>query len=328
MIAKLSLFLSLVSYILLGEVITARKVFIVSSYFNILNLSMMYFWPVAISTVAEGYVSVKRIQEFLLESEEKPTTLNIIDDQHMTNENIDKKSMNNYRRKNVVKAKFIDMVKDSDAAINLVQVNRYDEANTMLTKNLILDNVTAVWELNSENSTNPGIYNINLKIEPGNLCGIIGQVGSGKSTLLNVIAGEVAVDSGTMTVNGRVSFATQEPWLFEGSVKDNIIFVEEFDPLRYNEVVKVCALDRDFEQLPYGENTIVGEKGISLSGGQRARVNLARAIYRKADIYLLDDPLSAVDSQVGKHLFEKCIKEYLFVSYLLLHHYYYIHSCF
>lgn len=80
---------------------------------------------------------------------------------------------------------------------------------------------------------------------------------------------------------------------------------------RYNEIIKVCALEKDIQQFPYGDNSLVGERGVSLSGGQKARINLARAIYTEADIYLLDDPLSAVDTRVGKHLFEECIKKYL-----------------
>lgn len=114
-----------------------------------------------------------------------------------------------------------------------------------------------------------------------------------------------------MDVIGNISYASQEPWLFVSSVKNNILFGMDFEKDKYNKVVNVCALQRDFKQLSYGDRTLVGERGASLSGGQRARINLARAVYRDADIYLLDDPLSAVDAHVSKHLFEKCILDYL-----------------
>uniref|UniRef100_A0A1B0DIE6 Uncharacterized protein n=1 Tax=Phlebotomus papatasi TaxID=29031 RepID=A0A1B0DIE6_PHLPP len=162
----------------------------------------------------------------------------------------------------------------------------------------------------------PGISGIDLTVEPSSLCAVVGPVGAGKSTLLQVILGELELDDGLMTVTGKISYASQEPWLFEGSVRRNILFVEEYDESRYKAVIRVCALEKDLAMLPYGDATIVGERGISLSGGQRARVNLARAIYKKADIYLLDDPLSAVDTHVGKHIFDKCIKEFLKVNYL------------
>lgn len=99
--------------------------------------------------------------------------------------------------------------------------------------------------------------------------------------------------------------------MFAATLRQNILFGQDYDKKRYNEVVKVCALLRDFEQFPNGDLTLVGERGASLSGGQKARINLARAVYRDADIYLLDDPLSAVDIHVGKHLFEECINGYL-----------------
>lgn len=171
------------------------------------------------------------------------------------------------------------------------------------------ENVTAVWERSESHQMN-GIFDVSVEIRPG-LCAIVGQVGSSKSTLLNVILGELSVDGGSLIVNGSISYASQEPWLFEGSVRSNIIFVEDFDEQRYNKVIEVCALERDFKLLPQGDATIVGEQGSSLSGGQKARVNLARAIYKQSDIYLLDDPLSAVDTHVGKHIFEKCVKEFL-----------------
>ena len=119
------------------------------------------------------------------------------------------------------------------------------------------------------------------------------------------ILNELPLESGSIQVNGKVSFASQEAWTFNGSVQDNILFGTEYEETRYNQVVKECALDRDFALFPYGDKTLVGERGVSLSGGQKARITLARALYRDADIYLLDDPLSAVDTAVAKHIFQK-----------------------
>lgn len=119
------------------------------------------------------------------------------------------------------------------------------------------------------------------------------------------------MDNGSCKINGSISYASQETWLFEGTIKSNIIFVEEFHQKRYDEVVRVCGLERDIKLMPKGDMTIIGERGITLSGGQKARINLARAVYKEADIYLLDDPLSAVDANVGKHIFQECIQQFL-----------------
>ncbi len=198
--------------------------------------------------------------------------------------------------------------KDQRNSLTTVTGERVHNVDS-LEKYIRLTNATVVWE-QSDSSQMSGIFDMNLEIEPG-LCVIVGQVGSSKSTLLNLILGELSLKSGSMIINGTISYASQEPWIFEGSVRSNIVFVEEFDRQRYNKVVELCALDRDFKLLPKGDATIVGEQGSSLSGGQKARVNLARAIYKVADIYLLDDPLSAVDTNVGKHIFERCIEEFL-----------------
>lgn len=173
-------------------------------------------------------------------------------------------------------------------------------------KCVILKSVSAMWA-----NSHCGIEEISFEIKTRQFCAIIGPVGSGKSTILYTILQELEIDKGELTVNGVVSYSAQEPWLFEASVRQNILFTEDYDESRYREVIRVCALERDLELLPYADLTIVGERGISLSGGQKARVSLARAIYRRADIYLLDDPLSAVDSVVGKHIFDNCIKEFL-----------------
>lgn len=122
---------------------------------------------------------------------------------------------------------------------------------------------------------------------------------------------ELPLVSGTLQINGEISYASQEPWLFAGTIRQNILFGLPMEKQRYNTVVKKCALERDLSLLPYGDKTLIGDRGISLSGGQRARINLARAVYKQADIYLLDDPLSAVDTHVGKELFKQCITGYL-----------------
>ncbi|XP_014219727.1 multidrug resistance-associated protein 4-like [Copidosoma floridanum] len=173
---------------------------------------------------------------------------------------------------------------------------------------IFIRNVKASWSVNMIANT---LHNIDLVIPKKKLCAIVGPVGSGKSSILKLILGELRESSGHVQVTGSASYASQEPWLFGGSVRNNILFGAPYDKDKYDRVTKACALPKDFEQLPHGDKSLVGERGSSLSGGQCARVNLARAVYRDADVYLLDDPLSAVDSDVGQTLFQKCIKEHL-----------------
>uniref|UniRef100_A0A7G3A7F5 Putative abc transporter c family member 3 n=1 Tax=Lutzomyia longipalpis TaxID=7200 RepID=A0A7G3A7F5_LUTLO len=165
-----------------------------------------------------------------------------------------------------------------------------------------LNQLSATWE-----ETARTLQDVNFSVKPGQLCAIIGPVGSGKSSLLQLLLGEMPIHTGTATLNGTVSYASQEPWLFAGSVRHNILFGQTYDRRRYQEVVRHCALVTDFEQLPHGDQTMVGERGAALSGGQKARISLARCVYREASIYLLDDPLSAVDAHVGRHLFDEVI---------------------
>ncbi|CAG5134059.1 unnamed protein product, partial [Candidula unifasciata] len=155
------------------------------------------------------------------------------------------------------------------------------------------------------------LEDISLRVEPGQLVAIIGPVGAGKSSLLMSILGELPVLKGEIKLSGRLAYVSQQPWVFSGSVRQNIVFGAVFDKIKYDRVIQVSALRKDFEIMPQGDATLIGDRGVSLSGGQRARVSLARALYMDADIYLLDDPLSAVDSAVGRHIFEKCIVSYL-----------------
>ena len=136
---------------------------------------------------------------------------------------------------------------------------------------------------------------------------VCGRVGSGKSTLLSAIAGEVNLTKGTVHYPGTLAYVTQVPWVFSGTIKENILFNEPYDPEWYSTVVEACALKKDIELFPNKHDTLVGQRGVVLSGGQKARVSLARAVYSCADVYLLDDPLSAVDQKVGDEIFRKCI---------------------
>ncbi|CAH1981029.1 unnamed protein product [Acanthoscelides obtectus] len=181
------------------------------------------------------------------------------------------------------------------------RISKGDPGEIKLTK------VSATW---ISNAIAPTLIDINFHIKPGTLCCVVGSVGAGKSSLLQLLIGELQ-GSGRVNVSGRIAYANQEPWLFVSSVRNNILFGRQYLKNRYHDVVDCCALETDFEQLPFGDKTMVGERGVSLSGGQRARINLARAVYSEADIYLFDDPLSAVDPHVAKHLFGKCISGYL-----------------
>ncbi|XP_008210078.1 multidrug resistance-associated protein 4 isoform X1 [Nasonia vitripennis] len=191
---------------------------------------------------------------------------------------------------------FLDEV---DSKMNLEDVKKRKGS-----ARIIIEDLSASW---SRSTTEQVLQNINLKISAGELCILAGPTGSGKSTLLKTILGELQVNSGQIKVDGQVSYASQEPWLFAGTVKNNILFGQDYDKEKYDRVVSACALKNDFESLLNGDETYVGDRGAMLSGGQCARVNLARAIYRDADIYLIDDALAAVDSKVGKFVFDNCI---------------------
>ncbi|XP_062845964.1 ATP-binding cassette sub-family C member 12 [Trichomycterus rosablanca] len=157
----------------------------------------------------------------------------------------------------------------------------------------------------------PTLRNITFNLPKGNLLGVCGNVGSGKTSLISSILEQMHLLSGSVSANGTLAYVSQQAWIFHGTVRDNILMGETFDRKRYDHVVHVCSLKPDLAILPYGDQTEIGERGLNLSGGQKQRVSLARAIYSNRDIYLLDDPLSAVDAHVGKHIFEQCIKKEL-----------------
>ncbi|RDX70214.1 ABC transporter C family member 14, partial [Mucuna pruriens] len=148
------------------------------------------------------------------------------------------------------------------------------------------------------------LKNINLDIKKGELTAIVGTVGSGKSSLLASILGEMCKISGKVRICGSVAYVAQTSWIQNGTIEENILFGLPMDRQRYNEVIRVCCLEKDLEMMDYGDQTEIGERGINLSGGQKQRIQLARAVYQDCDIYLLDDVFSAVDAHTGSEIFK------------------------
>ncbi|XP_049916463.1 ATP-binding cassette sub-family C member 3 isoform X2 [Epinephelus moara] len=153
----------------------------------------------------------------------------------------------------------------------------------------------------------PILHNINMMVPQGSLMAVVGHVGCGKSSLISALLGEVEKLEGEVSIQGSVAYVPQQAWIQNATLRDNILFGNPYNEQKYRCVLEACALTPDLEVLPGGDMTEIGEKGINLSGGQRQRVSLARALYSDADIYLLDDPLSAVDAHVAKHIFDNLI---------------------
>uniref|UniRef100_A0A5F4W7H5 Multidrug resistance-associated protein 4 n=1 Tax=Callithrix jacchus TaxID=9483 RepID=A0A5F4W7H5_CALJA len=251
--SKIIVFVTFTTYVLLGKVITASRVFVAVTLYGAVRLTVTLFFPSAIERVSEAIVSIRRIQNFLL---------------------LDEISQRNRQL-------------PSDGK-NMVHVQDF----------------TAFWDKASET---PTLQGLSFTVRPGELLAVVGPVGAGKSSLLSAVLGELAPSHGLVNVRGRIAYVSQQPWVFSGTVRSNILFGKKYEKERYEKVIKACALKKDLQLLEDGDLTVIGDRGTTLSGGQKARVNLARAVYQDADIYLLDDPLSAVDAEVSRHLFELCI---------------------
>ncbi|KAJ3111183.1 Multidrug resistance-associated protein 1 [Physocladia obscura] len=156
-------------------------------------------------------------------------------------------------------------------------------------------------------SNRSSLKNISVSIAKGSLTAVVGPVGSGKSSLMNALMGELCKLSGSVSISGELSYAAQSPWIQNATIRENILFGSAFDKARYLQVLYDAALLPDLRLLPDRDQTSIGERGITLSGGQKQRISIARLMYNASETVLLDDPLSAVDTHVGHHLFKKCI---------------------
>ena len=290
------IFASVVSFLAFawsGEELTASVVFPALAYFNTLQRPLMIM-PTAASNCIEGIQAMKRIKRFL----EAP----------------------------ICRAE-LAIEPDLPHAILVEQAGfEWDAAQSTpsgvppptIVPDLSLQEIEAepagVYPMRGASTTpismaSPfsGIHDLTLAIPRGSLVAIVGPVGSGKSSLLAAMMGEMTRTSGSIRLGGTIAYCPQQSWIQNATVKDNILFGRPFDQDRYDAVIEQCALTADLQLLSHGDMTEIGERGINLSGGQRLRVNLARAAYYDADILILDDPLSAVDAHVGRTIFEECI---------------------
>lgn len=289
-ISRFSIFVSLITYVYFGNVFTARKVFIVTSYFNFLYSSVLHFWPLAISSVAEAFVSIQRVQDFLLLPENKDaillnrikTNAIVVNDElekllsngkeKLANRQVTEKppaavgggvggdikvivnDANGLDKTTTIYKNNKNLLNGHDGLVAIDGDRRRTVNESANKKSIVFKDATAGW-LGENSALNmgknkiigirsqqiqpkfyefncTGIDSIDLEVEAGQLCAVVGIVGSGKSTLLQVILGELELDTGSLAVNGSVSYAPQEPWLFEGTIRQNILFIEEYNEQR------------------------------------------------------------------------------------------------
>lgn len=297
-VSPLAVFVSTVVLIAAGEQITAFKLFTIVTTFNVINFSVSIAMGFLLPLVTEANSAINRIEKFLsgTYTETKVTFASQRGPYGFLTLSL----------KDVATAVRQENVKDEKA--KLVSVFSKETILGAETKDLTLVSVSASWDKSEERMA---LKDISLSLSNGEMMAITGSVGSGKSSLLMAILGELPAVNGTISFSGTIAYVPQIPWIFSGTIRENILFGRPFHEATYYKILDVCCMQTDLNNFPYGDLTEIGSRGVSLSGGQRVRVSLARALYSDADLYLLDDPLSAVDSKVGKRLFQRCICGFL-----------------
>ncbi|AEY98471.1 FAGL346Wp [Eremothecium gossypii FDAG1] len=277
----------------------AANVFSALSLFQALSIQL-FFIPTALSTGADAKIALKRIQKLLWASEQS----------HRQDDSSDKLGPLDPSVAIQVESASFEWEGQKDSDLKGAQKTEDDSVQS--------DTVTVLSKKREEKQSREevfkvpftGLNDLSFSIKKGEFIIVIGAIGTGKTSLLNAVAGYMKKTTGSVHVNGSLLFCGV-PWIQNATIRDNIIFGSSFDQTRYDEVVNACALEADFKIFPAGDKTEVGERGITLSGGQKARISLARAIYKDRDIYLFDDIISAVDANVAAHITQKCLLDRL-----------------
>ena len=281
--APIATLVSVITLLLTGQHITPVNVFMLLAFINELrNCTCIEFAQSLLGTY-DAYASLGRIEHFLL----LENLSAVSQDQFRESTSNEKSYSIKLDRQETIKTEFQD----------------HDKPLTLCVSSLTYKDIKREDEFI--------LQDIEFTTTSQSLTVVTGPVGCGKSTVLSAIAGEVSHTSGTISFQGTLVYVPQTAWIFSGTIRENILFGQLYDEAKYTRIIEACALKEDIQLFPEYDQTIVGERGEVLSGGQQARVTLARAVYADADLYLLDDPLSAVDFKVGHQIFQKCIKDLL-----------------
>lgn len=304
---------SMVSFLVLYAIRHNQNVgaiFASLSLFNVLA-QQVYILPMLLAVCADAYIAVGRIAEYL-ESEETQNEDEWLDEFPEDNPHAISISSALFKWQSYQAEEDEENKKDKKhekASEKLKNASgKQEEPSERPKLELVHSKGSSTLESSSTDSEQEfsGLYDINLDIKKGEFVAITGTVGSGKTSLLYAAAGIMGRESGKMKVDGSLIFCNT-PWIQNTTVKENILFGSPYDEERYEQVLHDCSLLVDMELFPAGDKTEIGERGVTLSGGQKARLNLARAVYANKDIILLDDVLSAVDAKVGKDIMNNCI---------------------
>ncbi|CAO3569994.1 unnamed protein product [Mortierella alpina] len=278
--------------------VKASVVFTILSIFNTLRYPLIML-PIAVKTTLGALLSFDRLNGFLSLPEVEPLQL------HGGTDNSDRESAGSSSHM----ADGLVMNGSRSDSGDAKEMERKALRREIARLRIYMKDADFGWPESQE--SNPTLKFISIKVEPKQLVAIVGDVGSGKSSTLAAIMGQIKLVAGERAVHGSLAYVPHDAWLLNATLRENVLFGSPFDQKKYNDILRVCALTRDLTLLSQGDDTEIGERGTNLSQGQRQRVSLARAVYSDADIMLLDDPLSGMDAQIGKHIFQECIKGYL-----------------
>uniref|UniRef100_A0A9J7YS90 ATP-binding cassette sub-family C member 5 n=1 Tax=Cyprinus carpio carpio TaxID=630221 RepID=A0A9J7YS90_CYPCA len=304
----------------LGYDLTAAQAFTVVAVFNSMTFALKVT-PLAVRALSEGSVAVKRFQKLFLMEDREPISSKT-EDPYNAVEFKDatlawEKTCSSQGEKSRAQQKRGGMkrvLRREKLSLYITTEDSKEESEEANAEHLLthMEQESPQSTISSTQSIRPPLHKtlhrIDLCIRKGSLVGVCGGVGSGKSSLLSALLGQMTLLGGSVAVNGDFAYVAQQAWILNDSLRENILFGKQYIEEKYNAVLEACCLFPDIIELPYGDMTEIGERGANLSGGQRQRVSLARALYSERPVLLLDDPLSAVDTRVGSHLFHSAIR--------------------